>query len=253
MSNGDLNINVSEIFPAEAFREMVEAGVFYGRKKTKTHPKMRPFVLMTRNNIEIIDLTKTLEFLGKAFQFLREKVKEGGLILFVATQPQAADDVRKVAEEFKFPYVTGRWLGGTLTNFKVISGRIDYMKKMRSGWESGEFDKYTKKERVNIEKEMRRLEELLSGLENLVRLPDVIIIIDPNVHSTAVREARRLKIPTVALVNTDTDVELIDYPVPGNNKARKSIQWFLGEIRKALEAGSLEAKVEKDKKESVNE
>jgi small subunit ribosomal protein S2 len=223
----------TDFYPDERFKEMVEAGVFYGRKKSKTHPRMRQYILSTRNNIEIINLNKTVEYLETALAFLKEKIRNGGLALFIGTEPAAAG-VKDIAAEFNFPVVATRWLGGTLTNFQIISKRIEYLKKLRNDLAAGAFEKYTKKERLMIEQELKRLIELLGGLENLTALPDVLIIIDPVLHTTAVREARRLHIPIIAMVNTDGNPELVDYPVPANTKARLSINWFLGKVRDTI-------------------
>ncbi|HTY39643.1 MAG TPA: 30S ribosomal protein S2 [Candidatus Paceibacterota bacterium] len=225
-----------ELYPDEGFREMVEAGVFYGRKKNRTNPKMRSNILLNRNGIEIIHLGKTADQLEKAVAFLTETAKIGGNILFVATQP-AAEEVATLAKELGYPVVTRRWLGGTLTNFGIISKRIEYYKKLRTDWENKAFDKYTKKERVMIEKELGRLNELMSGLEALTAKPAAVVVIDPNMHLTAVREARLLKIPVVAFANTDSDPAILDYPVVGNNKARTSIHWFLEKVRAAVVEG----------------
>ena len=228
--------NPEELYPNEAFKEMVEAGIFYGRKKSKTNPKMKPFILTNRNGIEIVDLEKTTESLERAMAFIEERVAKGGLVLFAATQP-AAMAIRPLADEFGFPVVTSRWLGGTLTNFSIISRRINHFMKLKSDWAANAFEKYTKKERVVIEKDIARLTETMSGLETLVSRPDILIVIDSNMHLTAVREARVLHIPIVGFVNTDSDPSLIDYPIVGNNKAKMSIEWFLGKTREAIKKG----------------
>jgi small subunit ribosomal protein S2 len=220
----------------EAAKAMVDAGVFYGRKRSKTNPRMKPYIAGNRNEIEIINIQQTEECLGKALAFLKEQVAKGGVVLFVGTQPPARG-IEELAREFGFPVVTRRWIGGTLTNFKIISKRIEYFKKLRTDWEKQAFEHYTKKERVGIERELGRLTELLAGLDTLSALPAVLLVIDPNVHQAAVREARLLKIPIVSLVSTDGDPDLVDYPVPGNNKSQLSINWFLGEVRKALAEG----------------
>ncbi len=239
ISSPDNNVAAVDLYPDERFKELIEAGVFYGRKKTKTNPRMRPFILATRNNIEIINLQKTLEGLEKALVFLKEKFRNKETILLVGTQPQASDDTAKLAEEFNLPLVNTRWPGGLLTNFKIISKRVDYYKKLKSELQSGALEKYTKKERLGFEREIRRLKELFAGLENLVSLPGAVVVIDSNVHSTAIREARRLKIPIVAYVNTDVDPESVDYPVIGNTKARKSIDWFLSKVAEALKEAAV--------------
>lgn len=239
-------------YPGEASREMIEAGVFYGRKKSKTNPKMRQFVITNRGGIEIINLQKTEESLEAAVGFVKEKVRNNGIGLFVGTEPAAELAIAALAKKFEMPYVVMRWVGGTLTNFKIISKRVEYLKKIRADLASGALDKYTKKERVEIEREIRRLEELMGGLETLLREPDFIVMIDPTLHSTAVQEARIKKIPIVALANIDADPDIIDYLVPGNDKAKKSIEWFLGKIEQAIGEGitlrAAKAKEEEEKK-----
>jgi len=221
----------------EASREMINAGVFYGRKKSKTNPKMRQFVISNRGGIEVINLEKTEEALAVALAFVTEKIRNGGAPLLVGTEPAAEASILAMAKKFSMPYVTNRWIGGTLTNFKIISARVEHLKKIRADLASGALDKYTKKERVEIDREIKRLEELMGGLETMPREPDFVIMIDPNLHTTAVREARIKKIPIVALANIDADPDLIDYLVPGNDKAKKSIDWFLAKIEKAIEDG----------------
>lgn len=225
-----------ELYPDEGFREMVEAGVFYGRKKNRTNPKTKPFILLNRNGIEIVNLGKTADQLERALAFLTTVARTSGNILFVATQPAAAE-VGILAKELGYPVVTRRWLGGTLTNFRIISKRIEYYKKLKADWEVKAFDKYTKKERVMIEKELARLNELMGGLETLTAKPEAMVVIDPNLHLTAVREARVLKVPVVAFANTDSDPTLTEYPIIGNNKARTSIHWFMMKVREAIESG----------------
>lgn len=241
-----------ELLADPAFKEMIEAGVFYGRKKSKTHPRMKQFILGNRNGIEIINLLKTKEMLEAALNSLKEKAASGAPILFIATQPPAENAV-KVALEMGIPAVGVRWLGGTLTNFKVIQSRIEYFKKLKSDWESGSFEKYTKKERLRIERELRRLEELFSSLENMTVLPEILIMIDANLHRTAVREARRMKIPVVAFTNTDSDPAEIDWPVLGNTRAKTSIDWFMSKIKEVLAEAKnkAEAKDENEKDQKL--
>jgi small subunit ribosomal protein S2 len=224
-------------YPAEGSREMMDAGVFYGRKKSKTNPKMRQFVLANRGGIEIVNLQKTSEMLDLATAFIKEKVRNGALVLLVGTMPTAEASVTALAKKFNFPYVSFRWVGGAITNFKIIGKRVEYLKKLRSDLASGALEKYTKKERLEMEREVHRLEELMGGLENMTREPDVIVVIDPMLHVTAVREAHVKKIPIVAFANVDADPDEIDYLVPGNDKSKKSIEWFLSKIEVAIEEG----------------
>lgn len=242
-------IQLEQEVGAEIPKELLDAGVFYGRTKSKTNPKMKQFVLANRNGIEIINVLKTIETLERALGFLKEIVKNGGLVLFVGTQPAAEDLVRDLGEKLKMPYVTRRWLGGTLTNFKVISKRVEHYTKTKSDFASGALQKYTKKERVGIDREIKKLEELMGGLVNLTRLPEALVVIDPQLHMTAVREARRLRIPVIALADVDADPDLLTHPVIANNKARKSIAWFLGKVEETIREGismkaSLPASVE---------
>ena len=226
------------MYPGEASREMIDAGVFYGRKKTKTNPKMRPFVFANRAGIEIINLQKTADALEKAVEFIKETISKGKeLGIVVGTEPAAESATRALADRFSFPYVTGRWVGGTITNFPIISKRVEHMKKTRTGLASGAFESYTKKERLDMDREVKRLEILMGGLENLSREPDFMIVVNPIVNITAVREARRRKIPIVAFANVDADPDMIDHLVPGNDKAKLSISWFMEKMEKAIEEG----------------
>lgn len=249
------NNNQTISYPGENFKDMIEAGVFYGRKRSNIHPKMKPFILTTRDNVGVINLSKTSEEMDAASNFIKEIIRKNGLPLFVGTQPSAQSGILKLADKFSFPYVINRWVGGTLTNFKVITKRVEYFKKTRNDLKSGVLGKYTKKERTLIEEETKRLEKLMGGLENLTRQPDVLVIIDPEIHQTAVREARRLKIPIISLINLDGDPDTVDYPVVGNNRAKKSIDWFLSKIELAIETGigtrsiAVEKKTEEIKQE----
>jgi small subunit ribosomal protein S2 len=225
------------VYPSEASREMIDAGVFYGRKKSKTNPKMRQFVLANRGGVEIINLQKTGDALDGALGFIKEKMRGNCLALFVGTEPAAEVAIVRLAKKFNFPYVTFRWVGGAITNFKIIAKRIEYLKKLRSDFASRVLEKYTKKERLELEREMKRLEELMGGLENLSREPDLLVMVDPIMHHTALREARRKKIPVVAFANVDADPDDVDYLVPGNDKAKKSIEWFFEKVEKAMDEG----------------
>jgi small subunit ribosomal protein S2 len=237
------NSTQAVLYPSEASREMIEAGVFYGRKKSKTNPRMRSFILTNRGGIEIVNLEKTEEAIEKASTVIKEKAKGNGLLLLVGTQPAAEAGILGLAKKFDLPYAAGRWVGGTITNFPIIFKRIEYLKKLRGDFASGAMEKYTKKERLELEREMQRLQELIGGLENLTREPDLVFMIDPVLHDTALREARKKKIPVVALANVDADPELVDHLVPGNDKAKKSIEWFLAKVESAIEAGRKERAV----------
>lgn len=195
---------------------------------------MKPFIFGARNNIEIIDLSKTLENLERALNFLKEIAARKGNILFVGTQPGARDAIEKLAKKFGYPYVINRWLGGTLTNFPTINTRINYFKNLREQEATGALLKYTKKERVMFNKDIARMRFLFGGLEKLTQQPDAVFVINTKEHSTAVREARRMKVPVVALISTDQNPELTDYPVPGNDTSMASIAWILQKVEEAL-------------------
>lgn len=227
-------------YPAEASREMMEAGVFYGRKKSKTNPKMKQFVLGNRGGIEFINLQKSEDLVAEAAAFVKEKVRKGGLVLLVGTSAGAEEGIKRIADKFKLPFVTMRWVGGAITNFGNISKRVEHMVKLRTDITSGALGKYTKKERLEMERELERLTILMGGLEAMTRVPDVLVVIDPVLHKTAVAEANTKKIPIVALANVDADPDEIDYLVPGNDKAKRSIEWFLGKMEAAIDEGMKE-------------
>lgn len=233
----DVIVQNSGVQSAEGSREMMDAGVFYGRKKSKTNPKMRVFVSENRGGIEIINLIKTEEYMAAAAAFIKKRVRNNGLMLLIGTEPAAEASIKAVAAKLGLPYVTNRWVGGAITNFKIISKRVEHLKKLRTDLASGALNKYTKKERLEMEREMERLEELMGGLELMTKEPDVLIVIDPILHHTAVAEAIVKKIPIVALANVDANPDQIDYIIPGNDKAKKSIEWFLKNIEKAIESG----------------
>lgn len=232
--------NLTEIAPAEntaVLEEMARAGILYGRKKSKTNPKMRPYIQATRSGIEIFDLTQTLAAIEKTREFLKELNQKGGMPLLVGTQPAAKEIIRNLADKFGFPYVTERWLGGTLTNFKTLSTRINYYLKLKADRAAGKLEKYTKKERLNFDQEISRMEKLFGGLERMNKLPDVLIVVDSILHLTAIREANRLKIPIIAIINSDSDPDAVQIPIPANASARSSIIWILGKLEKAIEEG----------------
>jgi len=231
--------------------EMAKTGLLYGRKKSKTHPRMKRYIYGTRNTIEIFDLSKVLAAAEKAQEFLKECVKKGGLALVVGTHPAAKSLIKDFATKFNFPYVAERWLGGTLTNFKTLSGRIAYYLKLKKDREAGTFEKYTKKERLDIDREIEKLTINFSGLENLKKPADALIVIDTNIHDTAIREAKRLGIPVIALINSDADPENITYPIPCNTNAKSAIEWVFKKFEIAIEAAQKEKPIIEPKKENV--
>lgn len=216
--------------------EMMGVGLMYGHKKSKTNPKFKKYIFTIRNGIEIIDLAQTLPALESAVEFLKNKISNKGLILVVASQPAAKEAVENLAKKFNFACINERWIGGLLTNFKVISQRIEYFKKVQSDFDKGEFEKYTKKERVIINRNIQRMKKMFSGLENLTKLPDAILIVDPSLkgHTTAIREAKRMGISLIAILDSDDNPDLIDYPIPANDHAKMSIDWIVNKISEKL-------------------
>lgn len=221
--------------------EMIKSGVIYGRKKSKTNPRMSRYLFGTRKGIEIFDLPQTLRLLDQAVVFLREKISQKAMILVVGTQPAAKDSVKSFSEKFGFSYVTERWLGGTLTNFKVISKRVEYFIRLKTDRAAGQLEKYTKKERLKIDELIVKLSKVFSGIEKMNRVPDALIIVDTEEHQTAVREVNRLKIPFVGVASSDSNPDQIQYIIPANDNARSSIKWILEYMEKKLSEAPAEA------------
>jgi small subunit ribosomal protein S2 len=229
-------VAAAEAVDLPVLEEMMKAGLFIGKKSSKTHPRMKPLIFGVRNGVSIIDLEETLKKINAAMEFVKEKVAKG-IILLVGTTPSSGTPIEEMAKRLGLPFVTKRWLGGTLTNFKTLSKRIAYFKKLKSDKESGRLDKYTKKERLEFDREIRKMSDMFGGLETMQVLPDALFIVSANDHITAVREASRLKIPVIAIINTDTDPELVNYPIPANDRSKSSIDWILGRLEKAIEEG----------------
>ncbi len=222
--------------------EMMKAGMYMGKRHAKTHPRMKPFLFGVRNSIEIIDLEDTLRFLDKAMEFVKSKVAEKGVILLVATTPVAKDSVNALARKLGLPFVTERWLGGTLTNFKTLSTRVAYFKKLKSDKESGRLDKYTKKERLNFDRQITKMTKMFGGVENMDRLPDVVFVVDVKKQMITVNEATISKVPVVGVLNSDTDPETVKYPIPCNDRSRNSVEWILARLEKAILEGRAQVK-----------
>lgn len=214
--------------------EMAQFGIFYGHKKTKTHPKMKNFIGGRRNEMELLDPEATVQSFNKAVSFLKEKLGNNALVLFVGTQAPAKESMKAMAEELKMPFVDFRWLGGTLTNFAIIKKRMDHYEGLKTKREAGELAKYTKKEQVQFSKEIAKLSRNFEGLKNLVRLPDIVFMVDSVIHATAVHEANKMHIPVVAVIDTDDNPDLVQYPILANDHAKSSIDWVLNSIKAEL-------------------
>lgn len=225
--------------------EMVKAGVHMGHAKSKNHPAMQPYLFGVRNTVSILDLVKTKEKLAAARSFLRQVGAKGGLVLLVGTRPAARRVIEELAGRTQMPYFTERWIGGTLTNFKVIRQRVEYLERLEAEKAKGEFEKYTKRERMGKEEEIVRLKKFFDGLRPLTRLPEALCVVDTTHDTTAVREARRMKIPIVALVDTNANADLIDYPIPSNDDALPAVRYMVGRMGEAIEEGLKEAQEKK--------
>lgn len=229
---------------------MLKAGVHLGHAKSKNHPAMQPYIFGVRNTISVIDLTRTKEKLAEAQEFLKKIAARGGLILLVGTRPAARKSILEVAEKTKMPYFVERWIGGTLTNFKVISKRVEYLENLERQKAEGGLEKYTKKERMKKEEEIVKLKRDFDGLRNLKRIPDAMFVVDITEDTTAVREAKKTRVPVVALVDTNSNAGLIDYPIPSNDDALSSVRYMVGRIGDAIEEGLRESQKQEQKVEA---
>lgn len=229
--------------------ELAEAMVYFGHRVGKCHPKMQPYIYSIKNNVYLINLEKTREELKKVIDFVKELIAKNGQILFVGTKPPAKVVLKKYAEEVGMPYVVERWIGGTLTNFSTIYELIKKFKKMEEEKEKGEWEKYPKKERMDLEREFNRLSLLVGGMKNLEKIPEALFIVDLREERTAVKEARRIGVKTIGIVDTNSDPTLVDFPIPANDDAIKSIEIITKLITQAIKEGKKEIEVKKNKKE----
>ncbi len=219
--------------------EMLKAGVHFGHKSSRWNPKMKQYIFGVKNGIHIIDLDKTLAMLRKAIEYVETVTANGGKILFVGTKPQAREIVKAAAVATDMPYVSNRWLGGTFTNFNEIKKRLRYLNDQEEKLARGEFEKYTKYEQGKIRKEIENMNEKMGGIKKMVNLPQLIFAVDIKEDSLAIKEARRAKIPVVAIADTNNDPTLVDYPIPANDDAVSSLKYILGiTVKKIKEAKS---------------
>lgn len=240
---------------AVALQDLLEAGVHFGHQTRRWNPKMKPFIFTARNGIYIIDLQKTLGSIEKACQQIKEIVEEGRPVLFVGTKKQAKEVIKEEALRCGMPYVTERWLGGMMTNFQTIRRNIKRLKDLERMKEDGTFDKLTKKEASSLQRETEKLENILGGIRDVVKLPGAIYVVDSKKERIAVAEANKLKIPVIGIIDTNSDPDVIDYPIAGNDDAVKSIKVITHEIANAvLEAQhKLLEKKEKEEEEKTRQ
>lgn len=220
-----------------SMKQLLEAGVHFGHQTKRWNPKMKEYIFTERNGIYIIDLQKTLKKIEEAYNFVKEQVMNGGTVLFVGTKRQAQDVVKSEAERCEMFYVNQRWLGGLLTNFKTIRKRIERLKELEKMEEEGMFEVLPKKEVVKLEREKSKLQKYLGGIKEMTDLPDVLFVVDPRKEKIAVTEANRLEIPVVAIVDTNCDPDPVDYPIPGNDDAIRSIKLVTSIIADAVLEG----------------
>jgi small subunit ribosomal protein S2 len=216
---------------------LLEAGVHFGHQTRRWNPKMKPFIFTERNGIHIIDLQQTVARLAEAYAFVRDLTREGESVLFVGTKKQAQEAIEEEAKRAGQFWVTHRWLGGMLTNFQTIQGRIRRLQELKVRKERGEFDQLPKKEALRLNEELERLQRRLGGIEQMRRLPGALYIVDTRKEHIAVAEARRLGIPIVALVDTNCNPEEIDYPIPANDDAIRAIKLLTARIADACIEG----------------
>jgi small subunit ribosomal protein S2 len=218
-------------------KELLEAGVHFGHQTRRWNPKMKEYIFGERNGIHIIDLQKTLKMFREAARYVAEKTAQGKIVLFLGTKRQAQEAIKEEAERCGMFYVNHRWLGGTLTNWVTLQKSIKRLKLLKSMVEDGRMAQFSKKEGARLERELKHLQQNFSGVENMATPPDVIFVIDPNSELIAVREARRMGIPVVAIVDTNCDPTVVDWVVPGNDDALRAIRLFTSKISDAVLTG----------------
>jgi small subunit ribosomal protein S2 len=244
MSKNDFDINL---------KEMAERGLHFGHKPSKTHPKMKPFIHGTRNGINFIDLEKTKEGLEKALGIIESLISEDKTLLIVGTKIQSRILVEDFAQKHNLPFVSERWLGGTISNFEVMKKRIDYFNELTEKKEKGELAKYTKKERLGFDLELKRLEKKFKGIKNLTKIPDALFILDITKDKLATKEAKEKEITIIGVVDANADPSLIDYSIPANDDAVSAIKYILSKLSIAVERGEKLREIKKQKEEKEEE
>jgi small subunit ribosomal protein S2 len=214
--------------------EITKAGLHFGHRSSKRHPKIEPFLYGVRNSVHIIDPEKTAEKLKEALTFIQKLTLEGKTLLFVGTKVQIKDLVKKTAQECGLPYVTERWLGGTFTNFETIKKRVEYFKDLEGKKKEGEFEKYTKKERAQIDREIEGLEDKFGGLRDLNQLPDAVFVIGMKKDNIAVKEANEKEVKVIGVTDTNIDPSLADHPIPANDDAISSVKYILDKVKEVI-------------------
>ena len=223
--------------PIVPLKTLLECGVHFGHKTSRWNPKMKPYIYTQRNGVHIIDLQKTQKALREAYDLIRDTVAQGGIVLFVGTKHQARDIIEDAAKRVGMPYVNYKWLGGMLTNWRTIYQRVRYLEELERMEQEGILERLSKKEAIRLRRQMEKLRQRLSGIRHMTRLPDLVFIVDVCQEDTAVREANRLNIPVVAMVDTNCDPTNIDYIIPANDDAIRSIKLIVNLMADAVEEG----------------
>jgi len=228
--------------PEVSLKTLLEVGAHFGHQARRWNPKMAGYLYGVQEGIHVFDLVKTKEALEEALGALREAAKEGKVILLLGSKKQAKDKIIEIAHETGCPYVSERWLGGTLTNFDMIKKSLTKLSDLKAGLASGEFNKFTKKERLLMEREVARLERFFGGMSTLEKTPDVLFIVDTHKEAGAVKEARKSKVTIVGIVDSNADPALVDYPIPMNDDASKALDYVLGLVKEAILEGKKKVK-----------
>jgi small subunit ribosomal protein S2 len=231
---------------ATSMKQLLEAGVHFGHQTRRWNPKMRPFIFAERNGIHIIDLAQTVSRLDAALAFVGDTIRRGDSILFVGTKKQAQESIAAEAERSNQHYVNNRWLGGMLTNFTTIKRRIQRLEALEARRDAGEFERLTKKEASKLGEEIEKLNHALGGIRRMRRVPGALFVVDPHRESIAVAEARRLEIPIVAMTDTNCDPDLIDWVIPANDDAIRSVRLICAQVADAVLAASQERQAQLD-------
>jgi len=225
-------------------KALLESGVHFGHRTQKWHPAMKPYIFTERNGIHIIDLQKTVKAVEQAYTLVSETVSTGGNVLFVGTKRQAQETIQAEATRAGMPYVTERWLGGMLTNWRTIRARINELDRLERMRDTGDFGRITKKEALILSREIERLEVLLGGIRTMIRLPELLFVVDVQREATAIHEANLLKIPVIGMVDTNCDPSNVDYVIPSNDDAIRAIKLMVGKIADAAVEGKAMRKEE---------
>ena len=234
---------------ASLVKELIEAGIHFGQRRSNWNPKMRPYIFATRNQIHVIDIKETVKGLLLAKKFIQNTVAEGKDIVFVGTKRQAQAAIEKHCQEVGMPYVTERWLGGTLTNFRTIRERLKRLIELEGLIESGEIKSYSKKMESQLMREKRKIYRNLNGIRDMSSLPGAMIVLDVNREKNALHEAKNLGIPTICLIDTDGDPDLADIPIPGNDDSMRSIDLIMRELCAAIKEGKTQQQINRGGKD----